>query len=160
MREDGVSESSVVLFLCSGNYYRSRFAELVFNHLAARDTVRAAAAWVADSAGLTPEHFESNPGPLSSRVIAAAAERGIRVPLPHRPPRAVSSQLLERATRVIALNEPEHRALLRARFPAWVDRVAYWNFPDVDIAPPEVTLPAIGDAVTELYEEVASTAAT
>ena len=27
----------VVLFLCSGNYYRSRFAEHLFNHLAAAD---------------------------------------------------------------------------------------------------------------------------
>jgi protein-tyrosine phosphatase len=24
----------IMLFLCTGNYYRSRFAELLFNHLA------------------------------------------------------------------------------------------------------------------------------
>ena len=34
-----------VLFLCTGNYYRSRFAEELFNHRAARDGL----SWVAQS---------------------------------------------------------------------------------------------------------------
>jgi len=36
-----------VLFLCTGNYYRSRFAEFLFNALAAEAGVD----WVAESAG-------------------------------------------------------------------------------------------------------------
>src|SRR5215468_6474039 len=104
-------DSRVVLFVCSGNYYRSRFAELVFTHLAARDGGRTTSVWTADSAGLLPEHFASNPGALSSRVIAAAAARQIDVPEPHRAPRPVTDALLENATRVVALHEPEHRPL-------------------------------------------------
>lgn len=148
-----MSDDRIVLFVCSGNYYRSRFAELVFNYLVARDGGRTPFGWMADSAGLLPEHFASNPGALSSTVIAALAARGIDVPTPHRPPRPVSVELLEHATRIIALHEPEHRPLFQARFPHWVDRVAYWRFPDVDVAPPEVTLPAIEDAVTRTYDE-------
>jgi low molecular weight protein-tyrosine phosphatase len=149
-----VSDPRVVLFVCSGNYYRSRFAELVFNHLAVRDGGSTPFAWIADSAGLQPEHFASNPGPLSSRVIAAAAARGIDVPAPHRSPRPVAVALLENATQVIALHEPEHRPLFRARFPHWVDRVTYWKFPDVDVAPPEEILPSIEDAVTRMYRQL------
>ena len=40
--------SKTVLFLCTGNYYRSRFAEILFNHLAGQSKL----AWRADSRGL------------------------------------------------------------------------------------------------------------
>ena len=143
--------SRLVLFVCSGNYYRSRFAELVFNHRAGRG----ATAWLADSAGLMPEHFASNPGSLSSLVVDAATTRGIVIPTPHRQPKPLTSELLERATSVVALNEPEHRPLFQTRFPPWVDRVIYWKFPDVDLARHEVILPAIEDAVAKFYEEIA-----
>jgi protein-tyrosine phosphatase len=37
-----------ILFLCTGNFYRSRFAEELFNHLARQKRLD----WVADSRGL------------------------------------------------------------------------------------------------------------
>ena len=37
-----------VLFLCTGNYYRSRFAEMLFNHLAVESQLN----WKADSRGI------------------------------------------------------------------------------------------------------------
>lgn len=39
-----------VLFLCTGNYYRSRFAEYLFNHLAEQQTLE----WRAESLGFAP----------------------------------------------------------------------------------------------------------
>ncbi|HVJ67318.1 MAG TPA: hypothetical protein VM510_05000, partial [Caulifigura sp.] len=39
-----------VLFLCTGNYYRSRFSEELFNSLAKQHNLD----WSADSAGLDP----------------------------------------------------------------------------------------------------------
>ena len=42
------TEHKRVLFLCSGNYYRSRLAEILFNHEAAA----AGIPWVADSRGM------------------------------------------------------------------------------------------------------------
>ena len=42
------TEQKRVLFLCSGNYYRSRLAEILFNHEAAA----AGIPWVADSRGM------------------------------------------------------------------------------------------------------------
>ena len=71
-----------VLFLCSGNYYRSRYAEIVFNALAQRSGLD----WIASSAGLLPEHFNVNPGPISLTTLATAQDRGFAVPEPTRPP--------------------------------------------------------------------------
>jgi protein-tyrosine phosphatase len=50
-----------LLFLCTGNYYRSRYAEELFNHGAGR----AGLAWTAFSRGLAIERRAGNVGPLS-----------------------------------------------------------------------------------------------
>jgi len=51
-----------VLFLCTGNYYRSRLAEILFNHLAKERTLD----WHADSSGLNGQADGIvNSGPLS-----------------------------------------------------------------------------------------------
>ena len=49
-----------VLFICTGNYYRSRFAEEWFNFLVRQER---ALHWVADSRGLALElrHLERRP---------------------------------------------------------------------------------------------------
>ena len=56
-----------VLFLCTGNYYRSRFAEMLFNHLAAERGLQ----WRADSRGL-------NPDPLYARPISGHTRRAMQ----------------------------------------------------------------------------------
>jgi protein-tyrosine phosphatase len=50
-----------VLFLCTGNYYRSRFAEELFNHHAERCGI----GWVAHSRGLALERGTHNIGYIS-----------------------------------------------------------------------------------------------
>jgi protein-tyrosine phosphatase len=50
---------------------------------------------------------------------------------------------LETAHRIIALNEPEHRPLVRTRFPEWEQRVQFWLVEDVEYVRPEVALAAI-----------------
>ena len=60
-----------VLFLCSGNYYRSRFAEHFFNYHAKNDGLR----WRADSRGIVGRH--NNPGPISRYAVERLDELGI-----------------------------------------------------------------------------------
>jgi protein-tyrosine phosphatase len=143
-------EHHTVLFLCSGNYYRSRYAEIAFNSIAPS----AGLAWRATSAGLLPEHFVVNTGPISPTVLRMAASRGHPVPDPHRPPRAVSVADFRAATRIIALKESEHRPIVEARFSEWTDRVEYWTVHDVDVADPKETLPLLESAVLRLVAEL------
>ena len=140
-----------VLFLCSGNYYRSRFAEALFNQFARV----AALPFEALSAGLTPEHFDENPGPISKYVIAALEGLAIECPMPHRAPRAATPELLASATHIVALNEREHRPLILARFPDHLLRVAFWHVDDVDRAPPDVALPLVERNVRALVAVLA-----
>ena len=137
-----------VLFICTGNYYRSRFAEAVFNAGAAERKL----GWTAFSRGLAAHLIE---GDLSPFTRDALARRGIA--LTHTGPTRVSltDGDLERAARRIALRESEHRPMVDARFPAWAGRVEYWDVADVDIATPEQALPVIEQRVRELLDELA-----
>ncbi len=140
------AEPRRVLFLCSGNYYRSRFAELLFNHLAEAEGL----AYRADSAGLWPECHTHNPGPMSPHTIAALSERGVRLPAVLRAPRDVQPLDIQHSTLTVALKEAEHRPLDMSRFPALLERVEFWHVDDVGDAPPSDALPMIERLVREL----------
>jgi protein-tyrosine phosphatase len=141
-----------VLFLCSGNYYRSRFAEHLFNHLAEASGL----AYRADSAGLWPQCHTHNPGPMSRESIAALQERGIILPTELRSPRDVQAADISAAALTIALKEAEHRSIVVSRFPELLDRVEFWQVDDVDCAPPSVALPMIERHVRELVARLSS----
>ncbi len=139
-----------VLFLCTGNYYRSRFAEELFNALAQR----AGLTWRADSAGLLVDHSNDNLGPISSNALRALALRHIAVAPPLRYPRQVRARDLAGADRVIALNESEHRFLLDEQFPGWAERAEYWHIPDLAEAPPRASLAAVERNIESLIQEL------
>ena len=56
---------STVLFVCTANYYRSRFAEHLFNHLAGP----AQSQWTASSRGVATELGAGNVGPISPYAV-------------------------------------------------------------------------------------------
>ena len=103
------SQMKSVLFLCTGNYYRSRFAEILFNWAATTQRLP----WRADSRGL--QLHPENPGPISPHVVQFLEQQGIRLAEPIRFPRQVSESDLQAADLVVAVKEAEHRPLLARR---------------------------------------------
>lgn len=63
-----------VLFLCTGNYYRSRFAEILFNSVAGKMGLP----WRASSRGLALERGVNNVGPMAVVAVKALEARGHR----------------------------------------------------------------------------------
>ncbi len=124
-----------VLFLCSGNYYRSRFAETLFNAIAAQHGLD----WQAVSRGLIVG-YAGNIGAISEFVLEGLERRGIRSEADPREPLQVTLPELEAADLVVALKEAEHRPLLDELFPGWSDRVTYWHIDDLDCAGPAEAL--------------------
>ena len=142
------SRTRRVLFLCTGNYYRSRFAEILFNHEARRRNL----AWQADSRGLDPDCF--NPGSISSHTLRALRLLGIECPTCDRFPQTVSQGDLEAADLIVAVKRAEHHPLLAAGFPDWVERVEFWHVDDLDCAGPEVAIPALKQLVADLLHRL------
>ena len=134
-----------VTFLCSANYYRSRFAEHLFNHLAPA----AGLAWRAQSRGLLVG-FWGDVGPISDYTIAALGERGIPLHPDHRHPKPLTRTDLLSAELVVAVKEVEHRPLMRQQFADWEDQVEYWDVDDLDCATPDVALPYLEERVRGL----------
>lgn len=135
-----------VLFICSGNYYRSRFAEHVFNRLAERERI----AWRADSRGLRAGECPTNVGPISPHAIEGLSRRGWSVSKDERYPLQLTEADFESSDRVIALDDLEHLPMMEAQFPEWKDRVEYWRVHDLDKWPPETALEKIEALVREL----------
>jgi protein-tyrosine phosphatase len=136
-----------VLFLCTGNYFRSRFAEGLFNQLAGP-------AARATSAGLAPGCHLRNPGPLSPHTAAGLRQRGIAVGDTPRSPRDASEEDLAAATVIVALKEAEHRPMIEERFPRAASRVRYWQVDDLPDIAPEDALAQIETQVRALVDEL------
>jgi predicted translation initiation factor SUI1 len=123
-----------VLFLCTGNYYRSRLAEILFNSVAGKMGLL----WQASSRGLALERGVTNVGPMAVEAITALETLGVRAAdAVARLPAQVTTDDLERADRVVALKQAEHLPLLQERFPAWAEKVEFWQ---VDDAPEALAL--------------------
>lgn len=140
---------SEILFLCTGNYYRSRFAQAIFNAGAEQRGL----SWRAFSRGLWLQP-EVNPGVLSIHTDKALKQLGI--PLHHAgdEPRPLTREDLQRASRVIALKEAEHLPLMQRDFPDYADCAEYWTVHDLDAATPEEALPQIHAKVLAILDQL------
>ena len=136
-----------VLFICTGNFYRSRFAEAIFNHHAEQRKIP----WIAFSRGLAIHLAE---GHLSAFTTEALEAR--KIELRHTGPSRMklSEMDLENSNRRIALDRFEHFGMIGKQFPGWEDRVEYWEVPDLPYRSVEEALPEIERKVIRLLDEV------
>jgi protein-tyrosine phosphatase len=139
-----------ILFLCTGNYYRSRFAQHLFNHLARKYNLD----WQADSRGLALERGANNVGAISHYASAALAERKIILLDDERFPQAAQLQDFQTFTKVIAIDESEHRPLMVERFVEWADNIEYWLVHDIDKTAADEALTQIEVNVMRLIKEL------
>lgn len=142
-----------VLFLCTGNYYRSRFCEAFFNHLAEERGLD----WRADSRGLKLELLDAdvNPGNIYHVTVSELVKRGIDpTPYESRPPIPAARADFEAADRVFAVKEAEHRGMMQGSFPDLVETVTYWHVHDLDYGTSEEAIPQLEQHVRELIDEL------
>ncbi len=133
-----------VLFLCTGNYYRSRYAEILFNARAQASGM----AWNAVSRGLAPD--PRNPGPMSRDTMAALLEMGISVDEYLRLPIKVTDDDFSSNHHIVAVKEQEHRPMIQRDFPSWLMKVEFWHVDDLDCCGPEEAIPHLNKEVTAL----------
>ena len=140
--------TNTVIFICTANYYRSRFSEYLFNALAKERGLR----WRATSRGLET-WMVANEGPLSEFTAYRLTAMGIpfdgeRFPIP------LSEADLENADLVVAVKKAEHYAMMVDQFPKWADRIEYWAVDDLDCATPDEALPVCEVCVEALVERL------
>ena len=144
--------SKQVLFLCTGNYYRSRFAEIFFNSRVEERGL----GWRAQSRGL--QLFPENIGTMSVHTVARLRSLGVAIDRYQRLPAPAAVCDFEMADQVVAVKETEHRPLIAAQFPAWLDRIEFWEVHDLDVAGPHEAMPHLEREVLGLIERLAQSA--
>ena len=136
-----------ILFICTGNFYRSRFAEAIFNHHAEQRKIP----WTAFSRGLAVHLAE---GYLSTFTTEALSARQIE--LRHTGQRRIqlSEEDLLRSSYRIAMDRSEHLRMMSNQFPAWADQIDYWDVADIAYRSSIEALPEIELKVMRLLEKV------
>jgi protein-tyrosine phosphatase len=137
-----------VLFLCSGNYYRRRHAEIFFNYLA----MERRAGWRAISRGLALS--AGNAGPVSPHTASRVAALALNVNPFERFPLAARDEDFARVDHVVAVKGAEHRAMIAAAFPTQLSRVEFWEIHDLDCAEPQAALPELEIQVAQLLDRL------
>ena len=120
-----------VLFICTGNFFRSRLAEILFNFYAASVKVE----WEAESRGLTGTGALAG---LSNDAANYLEKRGLKVLIETpKDPEVIRVSDLEESQAIVALNRTEHEGLMREKFgqiPKILEsqgRLRYWNVCDI-----------------------------
>ena len=136
-----------VLFLCTGNYFRSRFSELWFNHqialLGRCDAIHAV------SAGLNVKADSGNVGAIAKEAQAALQQRGVAVnPTQLAMPRQVSRPDVEQADVVVAVDADAHRPMVQELFPDLEAKIRFWRVKDLD------EVDAFDDPITLLQQKI------
>lgn len=134
-----------VLFLCTGNYYRSRFAEHLFNELAQIHQLP----WYADSRALALQLGVNNIGCISPYTLRRLQQLGVKFS-PNslkREPQQVVAMDLQNSDKIIALDEEEHRPFITHLFPEWTDKIDYWAVHDLHLTDPR-------DALAEIERKI------
>ncbi len=136
-----------VVFVCSGNFYRSRFSEYLFNALAKKRGL----AWRAISRGLKTWTVADHEGPISDLAVYRLIALGVPFDK-ERFPIQLAEADLQAAELVVALKKAEHHAMMVDQFPAWAERVEYWHIDDLDCASADVSLPLCETCVEFLVD--------
>jgi protein-tyrosine phosphatase len=130
----GRSEKTVrILFLCTGNYYRSRLAEELLRYHANEADFEIEC----DSAGLGEIPNPLNPGPIGVDALRYLQRLGISLSSLARFPKRCTPSELQAADVIVCMNEGEHRPLFEIQAGPFLDhkQVVYWHVPDVEEDP-------------------------
>jgi protein-tyrosine phosphatase len=139
-----------VLFLCTGNYYRSRYAEEMFNHHVRREGLD----WRAFSRAVAEKLSPENVGPISPYTLQALQAQGIAPEGTTRNPVLCTVADFAAAELVVALKDAEHRPMIEQRFAGVAHRVEYWDVDDIEYLDSRTALGKIDELVGLLVKRL------
>ena len=136
-----------LLFVCTGNYYRSRTAEELFNFLIQEKSLP----HLAYSKGLREDMSKSpNVGPMSRFAKAFLQKLDVPIKGIDRMPQSLLEEDFETYDIIICMDEVEHRPMMQERFSAYENEVEYWEVRDVQFESPDTAMKSLEDRVKGL----------
>ncbi|WP_370980529.1 low molecular weight phosphatase family protein [Agaribacterium sp. ZY112] len=141
-----------ILFLCTGNYYRSRFSEEYFNYHCKERKLN----WSADSMGIQRDFTgNGNVGPIAAQTLAKLDELGINPQAHTRMPKHVQTEHFNEYDRVIAVSIDEHEPMMKL---IWSDseleKIEFFEVEDLHIYGHEVAFPILIKSLDKLISDL------
>ncbi len=134
-----------VLFICTGNYYRSRFAEVFFNHYAQKYNL--------DCVGFSRGFQESTrPFAISPNAQNGLESKNIPFDLSRFPIKLQPKDFMA-ADQIILMDEIEHYPMLKEEYPEWMNRAIFWQIRDIDFESPCSALPKLEQQLEVLLND-------
>ncbi len=120
-----IQKNSQILFLSKNNYCRSRFAELLYNHL----VTDSSGSSYAFSRGLKP--FDRNLGRISPFVLNKCHDMGIEIRESQmRAPRLLSESDFIFPQLIISIGDVEQSEIVKCQFPNYLPAIEFWDVPN------------------------------
>jgi protein-tyrosine phosphatase len=148
-----------VCFVCTGNYYRSRFAEATFNFMAKECGEK----YVAESRGLNisaADKVAADYGELSPYTKNKMEELDIPISFTSSKRQPISKQDLKDFDIIVVMDRSEHFSMVKSFVGEDEDMILsaknfkYWAIKDVFDWKPEETLGAILANVNKFFNEI------
>lgn len=148
-----------VCFVCTGNYYRSRFAEAVFNFM----VKECGKEYVAESRGLNisaADEVAKDYGELSPYTKHKMEDLDIPINFTSEKRQSISKQDLEDFDIIVIMDRAEHFKMVKEFVGEDEDMIAsaknfkYWAIKDVFDWEPDETLGAILANVNKFFNEI------
>ena len=142
-----------ILFICTGNYYRSRFAEEYFNHI----TVQKKILWRAKSRGLYQDlSFLQNVGSISVYALQELNRYGIELKNKDKWPISITYDDFSQFDHYIAMDQEEHQPMIQSLFPNIKNDIEYWDIKDIGFEDPASACERIVQNVDGLIDRLIS----
>jgi protein-tyrosine phosphatase len=137
-----------VTFVCTGNYYRSRFAEALFNQKAHAANLN----WHASSRGLNLVPWQLG---ISHYTKEELLKRGVSKDFWSSTPKKLTRGDITASDCIILMDETEHRRVFEKNFPQSDDsKIQYWHIPDSGQLKPALACARMSTEIDQLLESL------
>ena len=141
------SKGKRVLFICTGNFFRSRYAEAHFNCMCDWNKC----SHYAVSAGVT---IDPQIGPISTYSLYRMVERGIDAKFASPHAKRLYKGDIEEADIALCMYEKEHKPMMKLFFEDIENKIVYFNIPDINENSPNKSLDMVETEVNNLFNTI------